>query len=210
MQWGAATTQPHAGRPAQVAITLDSVEGPFTLLLDLDGGILLHRCGFGSMVDAGSAQRRLSAAALRGELATLANEVRRAIAGEAIDFADLRLAGELASQSPFFAACRRAAQRIPAGATVTYGELAALAGSPAASRAAGQAMRRNPYPIVVPCHRVVAASGAIGGYAGAWSQGWGEEGGLTGLKARLLAREAAMAAGTSAARASAQPALFAE
>lgn len=50
------------------------------------------------------------------------------------------------------------------GETVSYGELAQMAGHPGAARAVGNAMSRNPVPIVVPCHRVVAAGGQIGGY----------------------------------------------
>jgi methylated-DNA-[protein]-cysteine S-methyltransferase len=50
------------------------------------------------------------------------------------------------------------------GETVSYGELAEMAGRPAAARAVGNAMSRNPVPIVVPCHRVVASGGRIGGY----------------------------------------------
>ncbi len=50
------------------------------------------------------------------------------------------------------------------GETVSYGELAEMAGRPRAARAVGNAMSRNPVPIVVPCHRVVAAGGRIGGY----------------------------------------------
>jgi methylated-DNA-[protein]-cysteine S-methyltransferase len=50
------------------------------------------------------------------------------------------------------------------GETVSYGELAEMAGRPGAARAVGNAMSRNPVPIVVPCHRVVAAGGRIGGY----------------------------------------------
>lgn len=70
------------------------------------------------------------------------------------------------------------------GETVTYGELAEMAGRPRAARAVGQAMATNPVPFVVPCHRVVASGGRIGGYGGAWSDGHG-----TALKRRLLARE---------------------
>ncbi|MDA8290474.1 MAG: methylated-DNA--[protein]-cysteine S-methyltransferase [Actinomycetota bacterium] len=55
--------------------------------------------------------------------------------------------------------------RIPYGSTVTYGELARRVGRPRGPRAVGQANGRNPVPIVVPCHRVVAANG-IGGYSG--------------------------------------------
>lgn len=50
------------------------------------------------------------------------------------------------------------------GETVSYGELAEMAGRPGAARAVGNAMSRNPAPIVVPCHRVVASGGRIGGY----------------------------------------------
>src|SRR5262249_34873726 len=49
------------------------------------------------------------------------------------------------------------------GETVSYGELAEMAGRPGAARAVGNAMSRNPVPIVVPCHRVVASGGRIGG-----------------------------------------------
>lgn len=55
--------------------------------------------------------------------------------------------------------------RIPWGETITYGELARRVGSPTGSRAVGQANGKNPIPIIVPCHRVVASNG-IGGYAG--------------------------------------------
>jgi methylated-DNA-[protein]-cysteine S-methyltransferase len=69
---------------------------------------------------------------------------------------------------------------VPAGETVTYGELAEIAGRPGAARAVGTAMRRNPVQLLIPCHRVVAANG-IGGYGG------GPAG--TALKRVLLARE---------------------
>ena len=59
-----------------------------------------------------------------------------------------------------------ALHRIPFGETTTYGALAATLGSPAASRAVGAANGRNPLSIVVPCHRVIGASGALVGYAG--------------------------------------------
>jgi methylated-DNA-[protein]-cysteine S-methyltransferase len=55
---------------------------------------------------------------------------------------------------------------IPFGQTLTYGEVARRAGRPGAARAVGHAVGRNPVAIVVPCHRVVAAGGALGGYAG--------------------------------------------
>ncbi len=66
----------------------------------------------------------------------------------------------------------------PAGATVTYGELAARAGASSAARAAGRVMSTNAVPLVLPCHRVVPASGGTGAY------GWGAD-----VKAALLALE---------------------
>jgi len=73
------------------------------------------------------------------------------------------------------------AREVRWGETVTYGELAELAGRPRAARAAGTAMRDNPLPFVVPCHRVVASGGRIGGYGGGRN--------AVQLKRRLLERE---------------------
>ena len=67
------------------------------------------------------------------------------------------------------------------GEVVTYGELAGMAGRPRAARAVGSAMRHNPLPFVIPCHRVVAAGGRIGGYGGGRN--------AVALKRELLARE---------------------
>ncbi len=62
---------------------------------------------------------------------------------------------------------------VPAGRTVTYGELARRAGFPGAARAVGGAMRRNPIPIVIPCHRVIGTGGSITGYGlGLWRKRW--------------------------------------
>ena len=60
-----------------------------------------------------------------------------------------------------------AAVAVPPGFVATYGEIAARIGKPKSSRAVGQALARNPIPIVVPCHRVVAADGSLTGYSGA-------------------------------------------
>jgi methylated-DNA-[protein]-cysteine S-methyltransferase len=68
--------------------------------------------------------------------------------------------------------------KIPRGRVITYRDIARLAGSPRAYRAAGNALNKNPRPIRVPCHRVVASDGAIGGYAKG-----------ARLKAKLLTRE---------------------
>jgi O-6-methylguanine DNA methyltransferase len=81
--------------------------------------------------------------------------------------------------TPFFSAAWSACRSIPAGETRSYAWLAAEAGSPLAMRAAGQAMARNRFSLIIPCHRVIASDGGLGGYGG---------GGL-GVKARLLQME---------------------
>ncbi|HEY2217177.1 MAG TPA: methylated-DNA--[protein]-cysteine S-methyltransferase [Solirubrobacteraceae bacterium] len=67
---------------------------------------------------------------------------------------------------PFGRRVLGAAAAIPYGSALTYAEVAAEAGSPRGSRAAGNALGANPLPIVVPCHRVLRSGGALGGYAG--------------------------------------------
>lgn len=80
---------------------------------------------------------------------------------------------DVAGSGPFDIAVWTAAQQIPYGGTVSYGELAAVAGYPRAARAAGNAMARCPFSPVVPCHRVIHADGSIGGWgADTWVKRW--------------------------------------
>jgi len=72
---------------------------------------------------------------------------------------------DLSGLSAFAAAVLRIAMRIPPGEVRTYGWLADGIGRPGAARACGQVMARNPLPVLVPCHRVVAAGGGAGGYS---------------------------------------------
>jgi methylated-DNA-[protein]-cysteine S-methyltransferase len=95
-----------------------------------------------------------------------------------LDDIDLDLEG----MPPFHRKVYEAARRITSGEIRTYGELAGDAGSPQGARAVGQAMAKNPLPIVVPCHRVIASGGKPGGFT--------SPGGLD-TKARLLAIEGA-------------------
>ena len=71
---------------------------------------------------------------------------------------------DLSGAPPFFGAAWQACRRIPAGETRSYAWLAVEAGSPLAVRAAGQAMARNPFALVIPCHRVIASDGDLRGY----------------------------------------------
>ena len=86
---------------------------------------------------------------------------------------------DLSEVTPFFRAAWEACRSIPPGETRSYAWLAAEAGSPLAMRAAGQSMARNRFSLIIPCHRVIASDGGLGGYGG---------GGLI-VKARLLQME---------------------
>lgn len=110
----------------------------------------------------------------------LAEALARYCRGERVDFSEIPVAG-VHSESfggRVLAACRA----IPWGQTMTYGQLAALAGSPRAARAVGNCMARNRLPIVIPCHRVLPAAGRLGNYSAP---------GGTAMKKRLLALEGA-------------------
>jgi methylated-DNA-[protein]-cysteine S-methyltransferase len=103
------------------------------------------------------------------ELVSLTNDQRHELAerltayfaGERVEFADVEL--DLDWCSPFQRAVADALRGVPYGEVVTYGELAALAGHPNAHRAAGTFCAGNRFPLVLPCHRVVAAGG-LGAY----------------------------------------------
>jgi methylated-DNA-[protein]-cysteine S-methyltransferase len=68
--------------------------------------------------------------------------------------------------TPFRRAVMEECMRIPAGETLTYGDLAARVGRPGAARAVGRVMATNPFPLLVPCHRVVGSDGSLHGYGG--------------------------------------------
>jgi len=113
--------------------------------------------------------------------AALAADLRRYFAGEAVDFSTV----PTPAGPPFFAACWAACRGIPRGETWSYRQLASAAGSPRASRAAGQAMRHNPLPVIIPCHRVCASDGTLHGFGG-WSD---PSSAALNRKARLLSIE---------------------
>jgi methylated-DNA-[protein]-cysteine S-methyltransferase len=82
--------------------------------------------------------------------------------GKKDDFCDVSI--DLGQVSAFKRKVLDLCRKIPFGATLNYGKLAALAGSPKAARAVGSCMSRNRLPIIIPCHRVVRANGSIGAY----------------------------------------------
>jgi methylated-DNA-[protein]-cysteine S-methyltransferase len=118
-------------------------------------------------------------------------EVRQAIEtmgallrGESSELRSITL--DLDGIAPFEQRVYEIARAIPPGTTLSYGEIAHRLGAPGAAREVGQALGRNPFPIVVPCHRVVAAGGKLGGFSA--------RGGAT-TKRRLLSVERAQGHG---------------
>lgn len=89
---------------------------------------------------------------------------RRYFAGEVIDFSDVPV--DLDGQQDFFRQVYAELRRVGWGATTTYGTLAkALGAGPEAARDVGQAMAKNPVPLIIPCHRVLAAGNKVGGFS---------------------------------------------
>jgi len=90
-------------------------------------------------------------------------ELERYFKGRHLAF-DLEV--DLSALSPFDRKVLEVTARIPAGKVATYAQVAAKAGNPRASRAAGNALHKNPVAIIVPCHRVLRSDGSLGGYGG--------------------------------------------
>ena len=96
-------------------------------------------------------------------LADLAAKLRRYFEGEEISFDEtLDTHGSTDFQRQVWGVTRH----IPRGQTMTYGQIARQAGSPQAARAVGQVMARNPWPVIIPCHRVVGHNGRLTGFGG--------------------------------------------
>jgi len=106
--------------------------------------------------------------------------------GEAVDLSGVAL--DMERVPPFHRRVYQVARTIAPGATLSYGDIATRLGARGSARAVGQALGRNPFAIVVPCHRVLAAGGKVGGFSA--------KGGIT-TKLRLLTIEGALANGTA-------------
>jgi methylated-DNA-[protein]-cysteine S-methyltransferase len=98
----------------------------------------------------------------RGPVGEALRQLREYFAGKRAGF-DLPLAP---AGTAFQRSVWRQLQEIPYGETISYGELARRVGNPKASRAVGSANGANPLPIVIPCHRVIAGDGTLGGFGG--------------------------------------------
>ncbi|MHB9150723.1 MAG: methylated-DNA--[protein]-cysteine S-methyltransferase [Thermoleophilia bacterium] len=107
---------------------------------------------------------------LAGPASSWARELGEYFRGGRRSWSDEELQLDSLGFTAFRTAVYRALLQVPAGSTITYGELARRAGRPGAARAVGSAMAENPIAIVVPCHRVVRTDGSLGhyGFGDAW------------------------------------------
>lgn len=119
---------------------------------------------------AGRTRARLHASFPEAAEAEPPRQVRQAISeivallrGESRDLAEIRL--DLEGVPDFHRRVYEIARAIQPGRTLTYGDVANQLGMPGSAQAVGQALGRNPFPIVVPCHRVLAAGGKMGGFS---------------------------------------------
>jgi methylated-DNA-[protein]-cysteine S-methyltransferase len=139
-----------------------------------------------------SIARRLGVAPVPGRDATRSTRemLDRAVAGLEHyldgDSAGLELPIAVSGRSPWDVRVLEAVRRVGWGQVASYGLIARAAGSPGAARAAGGAVGRNPIGLLIPCHRVIAADGTLGGYGGAWPS---ERESALALKRALLAHE---------------------
>jgi methylated-DNA-[protein]-cysteine S-methyltransferase len=165
----------------------------FTTTLGLCG-VAWSACGITAVQlpesDDSTTRSRLASRCMGASEATPPAAVRQAIAaivsllrGEQADLSFVAL--DLDGVPPFERRAYEAVRAIPPGRTQTYGDIAAVLGEPGAARAVGQAMGRNPVPVIVPCHRVLATGGGLGGFSAS--------GGVT-TKLRMLGIEGADAA----------------
>ena len=136
-----------------IAWRRDAIVG--TALPDSDGDLVRSRL-----------RRRLPESEERGApepIRQVITDVIRLLGGQKIDLSAVRLA--LEDAAPFEQQVFAQTLAIPPGETRTYGEVAQAIGQPGAARAVGRALGRNPVPIIVPCHRVLAVDGRSGGFS---------------------------------------------
>lgn len=105
----------------------------------------------------------LEETAMPPAIAGIAERIVAHLGGAPVDYADVRL--DSGAVGDWEMSVYRAASAIPFGETRTYGALAKALGRPDAAQAIGQALGRNPWPIVIPCHRILAADGRTGGFS---------------------------------------------
>ena len=169
---GARRDESGALRPAARGLVVRTLDCPIGPLLVVAGPRGIIRAAFGEE-DPDRVVEEASLAPAPGATPPPRASVRTvdAFARELDAYFDRRLRTfttpvDLALVGGFARRVLESTARIPYGVVATYGELAKRAGSPRGGRAAGNALHRNPVPILIPCHRVVPAGGGLGGYGG--------------------------------------------
>jgi methylated-DNA-[protein]-cysteine S-methyltransferase len=153
-------------RPEVAVGVANSPLGALLVALGGRGIVLIHYLSGGDDLESTIAKLRLSVDPVedRSKIKEVGVEIRRYLAGDADALrrgADLTLA-----PSRFQKKILSKLQEVPRGAVVSYQALGAAAGAPKGARAVGNALHNNPVPIYVPCHRVIASNGGLGGYGG--------------------------------------------
>jgi O-6-methylguanine DNA methyltransferase len=131
-------------------------------------------------------------AGIRDGLDRAVEAIAAALDGRPSDLADLPI--NLRVGSAWDGRVLGGVRTVPRGSVTSYGRLARIVGSAGAARAAGGAVGRNPLGLVIPCHRVIAGDGSIGGYGGDW---WGGRERLLAIKRELLELEGVRLPATS-------------
>jgi methylated-DNA-[protein]-cysteine S-methyltransferase len=173
-----------------VAAEVPSQFGPVRLAATAEGVAALAMLSTPEGFEAGLARRGLVASAndagpaAARHAADAVAAVRALLDGEDVDLGALPV--DLGDRPAWDQAILGVVRTIPRGTTLSYGEVARLAGRPGAAQATGGAVGRNPVGLLIPCHRVIAAGGRLGGYGAA---AWGGVEAALDLKAALLALE---------------------
>jgi O-6-methylguanine DNA methyltransferase len=179
--------------PAAIRTTLPGPWGPFHIAATKRGIVAIAWSTTEPAFDAALA-RRLGAPVVdardvpagdrrQGDLEAAGTALDALLAGRP---SRVPLRFDLADRPPWDRRVLEAVAAIPLGRTASYGEIARQVGAPRAARAVGGAVGRNPVILLIPCHRVIAADGSIGGYGG---DAWGGREERLAMKRDLLRRE---------------------
>jgi methylated-DNA-[protein]-cysteine S-methyltransferase len=175
-----------------VLTSADSAWGPMHIAAGARGVVAAELLGTPEGFEAGLSRRGFAGVVLQaappGPARDLAERTRAALdaflAGEDVDLSGIPV--DLADRSDWDRLVLAAVRAITRGQVASYGEVARRIGRPGAARAVGGAVGRNPVGLLVPCHRVIAGDGTLGGYGAA---AWGGVEAALQLKRALLALE---------------------
>jgi methylated-DNA-[protein]-cysteine S-methyltransferase len=173
-----------------VATAVPGPRGPIQLAASPRGVVAIELLTPPAEFDAGlarrfgAAPRRVPAGVAADHLAAAVEAVGQHLAGVTDAFAGVPL--DLDDRPAWDRAVLGAVRAVPWGATASYGGIAVAIGRRGAARAVGGSVGRNPISLAIPCHRIIAGDGSLGGYGGGW---WGSRELRLDLKRELLALE---------------------